>query len=124
MNFSINDQIVSTFFSGLIPIITLIGVGYLFSILLGGMAKKFPFSRLALIVSLSPLSLVRFLDPSSSFALYLYAMTIVILGLIIDGIGYLQKPQIQVSPHANVTKKEIEEVTESDPNVIIWEKAE
>ncbi len=125
MYFSINDHMVSEFFSGLIPIFALVVIGYLFSILLGGMARRFPFSRLALIVVLPPLSLVRFLDPKSSFVLYLYAVVVMILGIVIDGIGYLQEPkEAQVKAVSKEEPEETDAAVEPDPNVIIWEKAE
>lgn len=123
MYFSINDQMVSDFFSGLIVVVALFVVGWLFSILLIGMARRYPISRLALIMVLSPLSFILFIEGSSRFALYLYVMIVMIIGIAIDGITYLRQAPAQ--PKAASKENSSQEVApvEADPEVIIWEKA-
>ena len=47
MQFSVSDSMISEFFSGLFAVFALIAVGGLIALILGGMARRFPFSRLA-----------------------------------------------------------------------------
>ena len=123
MNVNITDHMVSQFLSGLVPIMVLIVVGAVLSILLKVMNKKFAFTRLALILALSPMSLIKFFDQGTSSALYLFAMIVTLLGITIDGINYLLMPKEQ-------SKEELKEVAVEEPtkgqeaDVIVWEKAE
>lgn len=114
---------VSQFLSGVITIFAVIAVGGTLSVLFKAMQKKFAFTRLALVIGLSPLALVNFMDRGSSSNLYLFSMIAVLLGITIDGINFLLLPKER--PEAK-PKAETEEATDADPNsgVIVWEKAE
>lgn len=124
MQLSISDAMISDFLSGLVAVLALVAVGGGISLVLQGMARRFPFSRLALILALAPLSMVRFLERGGTSTLYLYAMIVVLMGLTIDGIGYLLQPK--EAPKAKPAKGTEEEAAseESEPGVIVWEKAE
>lgn len=129
MQIQLSSQVVSQFLSGLIGVLALVVVGGLLSMLLRGMAKRFPFSRLALVFALSPLSLVRFLDQGDDLTLYLYAMIVLLIGISVDGISYLLEPKItpmstQEAELEETGIEEDEEKTSDEPNVIVWEKAE
>jgi len=126
MQFSISDSMISDFFSGIFSILALIAVGGILSLVLGGMAKRFPFCRLALILALAPLSLIEFLDRNGSSTLYLYAMIVILLGITIDGIAYLLEPKQHIKRATADTEAEevVEDLAEADPSVIVWEKAE
>ena len=125
MQFSISDQMISEFFSGVFAILALVAVGGILWFILAKLAQRFPFCRLALVLALTPLSLIEFLDRNGSSTFYFYSMIVILLGITIDGIAYLLEPKldsksiVQTEEEANA-----EEETESDPNVIIWEKAE
>ena len=123
MNISITDEMVSQFLSGVITIFALIAVGATLSVFFKAMSEKFAFTRLALILALSPLSLVRFLDPAYSSTLYLFSMILALLGITIDGINslLLPKERIKATPKAEAEAKP---EAEADPSVIVWEKAE
>ncbi|MEA2067684.1 MAG: hypothetical protein U9P12_00660 [Verrucomicrobiota bacterium] len=120
MYFSISDSMVSEFLSGLFVVFALVAVGGTLSLILGNMAKRFPFTRLALVLALAPFSLVRFLDRSGSSTLFLYSMIVLLLGITIDGINYLLTPKAAPETKA----KEAEEQEEPAPGMIVWEKAE
>ena len=114
---------ISEFLSGLVAVLALVAVGCTLALLLGGMARRFPFSRLALVLSLSPMTFARFLEPAASANLHLYAMIVILLGITIDGLGYLLEPKVRSS----VVDKQTEEPAaneEPGPGVIVWEKAQ
>lgn len=125
MQFSISDNTVALFISGLITILALIAVGGILSFILKGMTKRFPFSRLALILSLSPFCLIGFMDRGANSSLYLYAMIVILLGITIDGIAYLlepkQIPEAETQAEANDTESTL---AETKPGMIVWGKAE
>jgi hypothetical protein len=121
MEFYITDEMVSQFLSGLVPILILIAVGAVLSTLFKAMNKKFAFTRMALILALTPLSLVNFIEPSSASSLYLFAMIVALFGITIDGINHLLMPKEK----ADVEEvAEQEETSQPEPEVIVWEKAE
>ncbi|MEN7973078.1 MAG: hypothetical protein ABFR47_04505 [Verrucomicrobiota bacterium] len=122
MHFNITDQVISDFLSGIIAVLALIAVGGALSVLLRGLAKKFPFIRLALILALSPLSLIKFLAHNESYALHLYAMVVIVLGVAIDGISHLLLPREQ--PQSTDCPEKQEEETTEDSSTLVWEKAE
>lgn len=124
MQFSISDSAVSEFFIGIVAILALISVGGILSLLLGGMKKRYPFSRLALILALTPFSLIAFLDPAATSTLYLYAMIVILLGITIDGIAFLIEPKTATKSEPRAKSEKIEQTEEADPGVMIWEKAE
>ena len=123
MYFSISDQMVSDFFSGLLGVLALVAVGSALALALGGMTKRFPFSRLSLILALSPLSFSRFIGYGGNTTLHLYAMIVILLGITIDGISYLLEPRVR-SDAQQAQSEEAEKVAEPSPGVIVWEKAE
>jgi hypothetical protein len=123
MNISLTDQMVSQFLSGVIAIFALIAVGATLSALFKAMDEKFTFTRLALIMALSPLSLVNFLDAGYVSTLYLFSMIVALLGITIDGINFLLLPKERIKTESTVEKEEASEI-EPDSSVIIWEKAE
>jgi len=124
MQFSLSDTIISEFLSGIFAILALVAVGGILSIFLGGMSKRFPFCRLALILALSPFSLIGFLDRGGNSTLYLYAMIVTLLGITIDGIAYLLEPKQEIRSDSRIEAESPEIEESADPNVIIWEKAE
>lgn len=125
MNVSITDQMVSQFLSGFIVVVLLIAIGGFISMVLHRMARPFPFTRLALILGLAPLSLVNFLEYGGSSTLYLYAMGVAMLGITIDGINHLLLPKEKIVTVSKKAKSEEEEKEEEPrPGVIVWEKTE
>ncbi len=123
MYFSISDQMISQFLSGLLGVLALVAVGSALALALGAMANRFPFSRLSLILALSPLSFARFLDDGSNTTLHLYAMIVILLGITIDGISYLIEPRVHSSGAEQTQSVEAEKAEEPSPGVIVWEKA-
>ncbi len=123
MYFSISDQMVSEFFSGLLAVLALVAVGSALALALGGMARRFPFSRLSLILALSPLSFSRFLEYGGNTTLHLYAMIVILLGITIDGISYLLEPRSRSSVAEKTQSKVAEKAEEPSPGMIVWEKA-
>ena len=122
MNISITDQMLSQFLSGVLTVVVLIMVGGMLSILLKAMNQKFMFTRLALILGLTPLTLINFIDRSSISTLYLFSMLIVLFGITVDGINFLLLPKERLKAEPKVAEKETQEA-EPDPGVIVWEKA-
>ncbi len=121
MKIYITDEIASQFLSGLVPILILIAIGAILSFLFKRIHQTFSFTRMALILALPPLSLINFIDPSSVPSLYLFAMIVSLFGITIDGINQL------LMPKEKIDFKEIsaqEATPESEPEVIVWEKAE
>ena len=123
MYFSISDQMVSQFFSGLLGVLALVAVGSALALALGGMTRRFPFSRLSLILALSPLSFSRFLEYNGTTTLHLYAMIVILLGITIDGISYLLEPRVRTATAEEAKPEEAEKAEEPSPGVIVWEKA-
>lgn len=123
MYFSVSDQMVSEFFSGLLGVLALVAVGSALALALGGMARRFPFSRLSLILALSPLSFSRFLEYAGTTTLHLYAMIVILLGITIDGISYLLEPRVRSSAAEKAESKEVEKAEEPSPGMIVWERA-
>ena len=123
MNISLTDQMVSQFLSGVITIFALIAVGATLSVLFKAMNEKFTFTRLALIMALSPLSLVSFLDAGYVSSLYLFSMIVALLGITIDGINFLLLPKEVIKTESKVEKEEVSKI-EPDSSLIVWEKAE
>ncbi len=128
MNINITDRMTSLFLSGIISVLVLIVVGAILSVVFKKIDKKFVFTRMALIVALSPLTLINFLEQDSASTLYLFAMVAVLLGITIDGINHLLLPK---ELPKELTKAEVEEAGKAEeneaatePGVIIWEKAE
>lgn len=121
MQFNVTDEMVSQFLSGVFIIFSLITVGSVLSVLFKAMSRKFAFTRLALVLALTPLCMVSFLDRSSIATLYLFSMITILLGITIDGINYLLIPKetLRVEP-----KQESAPAPESNPDMIVWEKAE
>jgi hypothetical protein len=122
MNISITDQMLSQFLSGVLTVVVLIAVGGMLSILLKPMNQKFMFTRLALILGLTPLALVNFIDPGNSSTLYLFPMILALLGITVDGINFLLMPKERIKTEPVVEKADVEE-DQPDPGVIVWEKA-
>jgi|GEM_PF-3833264 len=125
MHFTISDNVVSEFLSGLFAVFALIGVGAFLMLLLGRMEERFPFTRLALVLALSPLCLARFLETDGGSILNLYAMIVMLLGITIDGIAHLITPKAVAK--AEVAAAEVQEDSSKEqpkPGMIVWEKAE
>jgi len=122
MYFSISDQMVSEFLSGLLAVLGLVAVGSALALALGGMSRRFPFSRLSLILALSPLSFSRFLEHGANTTLHLYAMIVILLGITIDGISYLLEPRTR-PVLKDSRSEEVEKSEEPSPGMIVWEKA-
>ena len=123
MYFTLSDQMVSEFLSGLLAVLALVAVGSALALALGGMARRFPFSRLSLILALPPLSFSRFLEDNGTAALYLFAMIVILLGITIDGISYLLEPRVRSSAPEQASSEDAEEAEEPSPGMIVWEKA-
>lgn len=123
MYFSISDQMISEFLSGLLAVLALVAVGSALALILGGMAKRFPFSRLSLILALSPLSFARFLEYGGNSTLHLYAMIVILLGITIDGIAYLLEPKERPEALKAENDEKAATAEEPPPGVIVWEKA-
>lgn len=125
MYFSISDEMVSEFLSGLVVVLALVVVGCTIALVLGGMVKRFPFSRLALALALPPLCFMRFMEYQGTSSLHLYAMIVILMGITIDGINYLLEPKVR--PNADETEDTQTEQQarneESSSSVIVWEKA-
>lgn len=124
MKINITDQIISEFLSGVIAVLAVIAVGALISFILRGISKLFPFTRVALVIALAPLSLINFLDQRAGTALIIYAMIAALVGIIIDGINHLLLPKEKPQAKPEPVEKQEEETVESRPGVIVWEKAE
>ncbi len=125
MQFSISDSMVSEFLSGIFAILALVAVGGILSLILRRMTSQYPFSRLAIVLALAPISLISFIDRNGSSTLYLYAMIVILLGITIDGIAYLLEPKHLTKEDVEAEMEGIEtENVEEDPSVIVWEKAE
>ncbi len=125
MNINLTDQIVSQFLSGILVVIILLAIGGALATILRGMVKKFPFTRVALVLSLAPLSLVKFLDYGDGSTLYLFAMISTLLGITIDGINHLLMPKERLQAARDPAEQKEEAADhESNPDVIVWEKAE
>ena len=122
MYFNITDEIMSQFLSGVFTIFALVGVGGVLSVLFKAMNKKFSFTRMALVLALTPLCLVNFIDRGSMTTLYLFSMLIVLFGITVDGINFLLLPKERLKAEPKVAEKETQEA-EPDPGVIVWEKA-
>ena len=122
MYFTISDQMMSDFLSGLAAVFTLVAVGGLLSLILTPLARRFPFSRVALVLALAPLSLVRFLEMGSCPTLYLFSMIVTLLGITIDGIGHLLEPRHE--PAAEPEAAASDKAESSKTSMFVWEKAE
>ena len=123
MIINIPDQIIREFLSGVTAVLTVIVVGGFLLFILRGISRKFLFTRMGLVLALAPLSLIHFLGNSGSYVLLIYAMATTLLGLAIDGINHLLMPKEQSQPTQNPVNQ-AEETVESNPDAIVWDKAE
>lgn len=112
----------SDFLSGLVAVLTLVAVGGTLSLALTRMAARFPFTRIALVIALTPISLMRFLENGNGATLLLFSMIATLLGITIDGISHLLEPRVVHAPAEN----EPEQVEQEQPKtgMFVWEKAE
>lgn len=135
MRLLVSGEMINQFVSGLLIILTLIAVGYAISLILGMMAKRFPFSRYALTIALTPFCMAFFLEKSQITALFFFAMGMVLLGLAIDAIAYLTAPKPVPTPipipeqKAAISELPTQETAaipdeKPEPGMIVWEKAE
>lgn len=129
MHFSISDEMVSQFMSGLVAVLALVAVGCTLALILGRMTRRFPFSRLALVFALSPLAFVRVLEYEGNATLHLYAMIVILLGITIDGLAYLLVPRKRPAEKAakEVPEEEsapIKAPKKGTPRIFLWKKAE
>ena len=127
MQFSISDYMISQFLSGALAVFSLLGIGAILMLLLMGLARSFPFCRLALTLALTPLCLVSFLERSAMSTLYLYAMIVILLGITIDGISHVLTPKQSDNKPKEQLKFPAEpsaEAEEPDPDTMVWEKVE
>ncbi len=122
---------ISEFISGLFSVFALIGVGAILMLILSGMANRFPFARLALVLALTPFSLINFLERGFVSTLYLYAMIVLLLGITIDGINHILTPKAARAAARKekrgdkpAAEEPAEEENEEHPGMIVWEKAE
>jgi len=147
MRFGINDIVISEFMSGLIIVVALIMVGGLLEFLLRKMADRYPFTRLALILALTPVSLLHFLDQDTRYLLFTYMLIVATMGVTIDGIRYLfefraqlritaeleaeriqsrrfsEEPAVVVG-EVSVQKDAPQPAQDHKPNVLVWERVE
>ena len=119
---------ISEFVSGLFAVFALIGVGAVLMLVLSGLANRFPFTRMALVLALTPLSLIKFLERGSESTLHVYAMITLLLGITIDGINHILTPKAPARRAAakSAAPASAEDLAEEDeePGMIVWEKAE
>ncbi len=114
---------VSEFLTGLSAVLALVAVGGFLLLILMGFSKQFPFTRLALVLALTPITLVRFLDGEGNSTLYLYSMIVSLVGITIDGINYLLLPKPAPKPEESAVERK-PAAGKAESNVIVWEKAE
>ncbi len=125
MLFSISNEMVNEFISGLFVVLALVVAGCTVALILSGMAKRYPFCRLALTLALTPLIFSRFMEDQSNSMLHLYAMIVILMGITIDGINYLLEPKTKpASADEPARDIEAENREVSQPSVIVWDKAE
>jgi len=122
MVINIPDPIIREFLGGVSAVLAVIAVGTFLWFILRGIARKFTFTRMALVLALAPLSLINFLGNSESSALLIYAGVTTLLGITIDGINHLLMPNEQLQPNQNPAKQ-ADEIVESNLGVLVWEKA-
>jgi len=118
MYINLPEQMIARFLGGIFIILILIVVGGSLFVGFKIMSKQFTFTRLTLALALAPLCLVSFLDQSSTTCLYLCSTALILLGIAIDGINYLQLSREQPKPAQK------DEENESDPDAVVWEKTE
>lgn len=123
MEISINNEILSQLINGIIAVIILVAAGVVLAMASKMMInKRFPFTRLALILTLPPFCLINLLDRGSVSTLYLYAIVVIVLGMAIDGIAHLIRPE---DPRQNKSQKKAPATgSEPEPDAIVWEKVE
>ena len=129
MQFSISDSMISEFISGLFVVFALIGVGAFLMLILSGLARRFPYTRIAIALALAPMSLIRFLDNGTESTLHLYAMISILLGITIDGINHILTPKAaarakEAAADTQHPEPHVETDDEEEPGMIVWEKAE
>lgn len=122
MTIDIPNQIIGGYLGGVIAILAVVGLGALLFYILKIFAEAFPFTRLGIVLALSPLSLFFLTDDRVRAALFIYAMITTLIGIIIDGTNHMlpgRKPQAYPGQ-----SKHDGETDESDPDGLVWEKAE
>lgn len=121
MEISINSEILSQLINGIIAVIILVAAGTILTLASKMLInKRFPFTRLALILALPPFCLINLLDRGSMSTLYLYAIIVIVLGMAIDGIAHLIRPE----KLSGSNRKKKEPATGAEPDAIVWEKVE
>jgi len=123
MFFSITDRTVNAFMQGAVVVLALVVVGCILALILGGMTHRFPFSRLALVLALTPLSFVQILDLRWSSNLQLFAMIVILIGITIDGISSLLKPRVRTVYRERTAEDQESGQEAESAEVIEWKKA-
>lgn len=131
--FNITNEMIASFLNGLVFVLLLVLVGSILALILAWMAKRFPFTRIALVITLSPLAFIRLLELADYEFIQKYAMLTTLAGFLIDGIHHLIRtylpPRAETSPAAEVegqdsSNQEAEQSADSPKDSIVWEKAE
>lgn len=133
MQLMFSDETLSRFLSGLLIILILICVGTTLGWLLTKMGKKHPFSRLAIMLALPPLSFIEFISDNQRPAFYIFSMIVLVAGIAIDGLAYLLTPKKRndtVEPVTTPAYAEPEPVQAEEETIsrtetsgsLVWEK--
>ena len=123
MTIDIPDRIISEILTGVIAVLAVVGAGTLLLYILQGIAGKYPFTRLGLVIGLAPLSLYNVLDDRVKAALLIYAMIAALMGFLIDAANHMLSTGKNTETDPGEKKPE-ETTAASDPGGIVWEKAE
>ena len=133
MQLMFSDETLSRFLSGLLIILILISIGTIIGWLLGKLRKKHPFSRLAIMLALPPLSFIQFISDNQRPAFYIFTMIVLVAGITIDGMAYLLTPKDRTDAEDPVTagakaetaseQPEDEPVSQTESSgALVWEK--
>lgn len=128
--FNITNEMIASFLNGLVFVLLLVLVGSILALILAWMAKRFPFTRIALVITLSPLAFIRLLELADYEFIQKYAMLTTLAGFLIDGIHHLIRtylpPQAEVAEAEGQASSNQEEDSSADSpkDSIVWEKAE
>ncbi len=86
-----DQELISRFLTGTMAVFALVAVGGALANVFRSAARRFAFTRAALIMALPPFCLAGCVDRAGLSTLFLFAIVIVVLGFTIDGLRNLTR---------------------------------
>lgn len=118
----VDNELINQFLTGTIAVFVMVLIGGSLAHMLRSISKRFTFTKSALVIGLPPFCFSLCLDRGGLSTIYLFAIVIILIGYVIDGIKHLLlawrgEDDVSGTPPG-------EPATESREKKVIWEKVD